>query len=355
MQRVVLTTGGTGGHIFPALAVAEELQAAFPNIEILFIGAQYGPEKKLAEQAGLSFVGLPVRGLLGRGFKAVGAACAMTRAVFSAYRVIKQFNPELVAGFGGYASFAPVLASKLMHIPTLLHEQNAVAGTGNRVLGKIVDKICLSMPVESGFSREKCVITGNPIRRCISELKKDETAFSQKHLLVMGGSLGAHAINEYIMGVLPELRKAGVEILHQTGVKDEAVVREAYIRAGYEASSVTAFIDDMAQAYSWASLVFCRSGATTVAELSAAGLPAVFVPFPFAIHDHQTFNAQCMGKSGAAVLIAEKALADFETSNLIDLCTNASRLQGMGKASAQLAHRDAALKVVREMTSLINR
>ncbi|MGN0009482.1 MAG: undecaprenyldiphospho-muramoylpentapeptide beta-N-acetylglucosaminyltransferase [Desulfovibrionaceae bacterium] len=356
MQRVILTTGGTGGHVFPALAVAEELKLACPDVRILFIGGQYGPERQLATQAGLEFVGLPVRGLLGRGIRAVGAAAAMVGAVFSASRELARFRPDVVAGFGGYAAFAPVMAARLCGVPCLLHEQNAVPGSCNRVLGRMARKICLSLPVSSGFAPEKCVLTGNPVRRSVAALYGGATARDSRRLLVMGGSLGAHALNMFIVDILPRLREAGVEILHQTGAQDEAAVREAYVRAGYGPDCVTAFIRDMAAAYAWADLAFCRSGATTVAELAAAGKPAVFVPFPYAIHDHQTCNARSMTECGAAMMVAERDLAHVDAGRLlIQLFADRDTLRRMGEAAHSRAHVDAAAAVVRELRALCAR
>lgn len=356
MQRVILTTGGTGGHIFPALAVAEELKHACPNVRILFMGAQYGPEKQLAAQAGLDFIGLPVRGLLGRGFRAVGAAAAMCGAVLLAWRELGAFRPDIVAGFGSYAAFAPVFAARLRGIPCLLHEQNAICGASNRTLGRLVQKICLSLPVESGFNPAKCVLTGNPVRRSVAALYGGAPQRVSRHLLVMGGSLGAHALNEYIVGILPQLKEAGVQVLHQTGARDESAVREAYVRAGYAADCVCAFIDDMAAAYAWADLAFCRSGATTVAELAAAGKPAVFVPFPHAIHDHQTCNARSMTECGAAMMVAEKDLPHMDVARLLArLFSEEGTLRHMGEAAHSQARIDAAAAVVREMRALADR
>jgi UDP-N-acetylglucosamine--N-acetylmuramyl-(pentapeptide) pyrophosphoryl-undecaprenol N-acetylglucosamine transferase len=354
MQRVIITTGGTGGHIFPALAVAEELKAQYPDISILFMGAQYGPEKKLALQAGLEFVGLPVRGLLGRGWKAAGAACAMLRAVVQAYGIIRRFKPDIVAGFGGYAAFAPVMAARLCRVPCLLHEQNAIPGTANKTLARLTHKVCLSLPVAQGFDPKKCVVTGNPVRSSVAALYGAIAQGDTRHLLIMGGSLGAHALNNYIVSILPQLKAAGIELLHQTGVNDVDAVRHAYVAAGYDAACVNAFIDDMAGAYRWADVVFCRSGATTVAELAAAGKAAIFVPFPYAIHDHQTHNARSMTQCGAALLVPEQELPQTDVvALLLDLFSHKEKLQSMAQAAHEQAHIDAAAAVVREMNCLV--
>lgn len=168
MDKILLTTGGTGGHIFPALAVAEELLRRDPASRLLFVGSLYGPEERLARQAGIPFAGLPVRGFLGRGLKAVGAGARMSWAVLKALNIVRRFQPRAVAGFGGYAAFAPMLAARILGVPGILHEQNAVAGTSNQLLARLAQRVCLSLPGTEGFAPEKCVLTGNPVRRAVS-------------------------------------------------------------------------------------------------------------------------------------------------------------------------------------------
>lgn len=317
MDRILLTTGGTGGHIFPALAVAEEIRRQNPHARLLFVGSLYGPEERLARLAGIEFAGLPVRGFLGRGLRAVGAGARMAYAVGKALAIVRRFRPQAVVGFGGYAAFAPMLAARLLGVPGILHEQNAVAGASNRALARLARQICLSLPGTEGFAPEKCVLTGNPVRRCVSEVGKRPRQWQTRRLLVMGGSQGARALNAFLPEILPALRAAWVEIRHQSGAADEESVRVAYAAAGYDPTCVTAFIDDMAEAYAWADVALCRSGASTVAELCAAGLPAVLVPFPSAIHDHQTRNAQVLEKAGAAILTPEAELRHRDLGRLL--------------------------------------
>lgn len=310
MEKVLLTTGGTGGHIFPALAVAEALRRRHPQVRILFAGSQYGPEARLAAQAGLEFVGLPVRGLVGRGWRGLAAAAGMAAACGSAVRLMRRFRPDVAAGFGGYAAFAPLLAARLCGVPCVLHEQNAVAGASNRLLGRLADTVCLSLEATQGFVPEKCVLTGNPVRAAVAAVGERPRAFGSRRLLIMGGSQGAHALNVYVMERLTLLREAGVEVRHQTGKRDHDTVRAAYVAAGFDESCVSPFIDDMASAYAWADVAFCRAGATTVAELCAAGLPAVLVPFPHAAHDHQRSNAVALSQAGAARWLAEDRMRE---------------------------------------------
>lgn len=356
MDKILLTTGGTGGHIFPALAVAEELRRRMPDARLLFVGSVYGPEARLCARAGIEFAGLPVRGFLGRGLRAVGAAARMSVAVGKALSLVRSFRPDAVAGFGGYAAFAPMLAARLCGVPAVLHEQNAVAGTSNRVLARLARRVCVSLPGTQGFPEEKCVLTGNPVRAAIAgvaDMRKDAATRGTKRLLVLGGSQGAHSLNALMPGLLARLRDAGVEIRHQCGEKDLEATRAAYVEAGYAPDCVSAFIDDMAEAYAWADLALCRAGASTVAELCAAGLPSVLVPFPAAIHDHQTRNAEVVAAAGAGRLVQER---DFPRTDmaalLLGLFADPAALADMGRAARGLARTDAAAAVADALTAV---
>ncbi|MDO5536667.1 MAG: undecaprenyldiphospho-muramoylpentapeptide beta-N-acetylglucosaminyltransferase [Desulfovibrionaceae bacterium] len=349
MKRVLLTTGGTGGHIFPALAVAEELRAR-GGVELLFMGSLYGPEKRLAENAGIRFVGLPVRGMLGRGVRAVAAAGRLLAAMPMALRVVKDFAPDCAAGFGGYAAFAPLFAARLLRVPSVLHEQNAVGGVTNRVLARVCDRICVSLPGTSGFGKRELALTGNPVRRCIFEAGKVTRSFDRRHLLVVGGSQGAHPLNALMMEILPALKETGVSVIHQTGEKDYQEVARAYQALGMDDCRVAPFVDDMEQAYAWADLGLTRAGASTVAELCGTGLPSLLVPFPQAAHDHQTFNARALEKAGAARLLVQKDLdAGGLLAQLRELLADPARLHSMSQSALCLATPLAAANVVTVM------
>ena len=311
MARIVLTTGGTGGHIFPALAVAEAIRSSDPDVKLLFIGSAQGRESRLARLAGLDFRGLNVRGFMGRGSQKIRASIEMALAFFGAVQELHRFRPDVVAGFGGYASFAPMLAASVLGIRTVIHEQNAVAGSCNRVLGKIAGDICLSMENTTGFPKAKCLHTGNPVRKAmnIAGTRRVPAPHVPRRLLVLGGSQGAHALNEFICAILPRLKALNIEIRHQTGAADHSRVCIAYEESGYPPECVSPFFDDMAEIYEWADIAICRSGASTIGELSATGLPALLVPFPFAIHDHQAANAQMQVNAGAAYVIQESELS----------------------------------------------
>ena len=353
MNRIILTTGGTGGHIFPALAVAEQLRRE--GAELLFVGSEYGSEAGLARQAGIDFRGLPVHGVLGRGLRSVGAACGLLRAVFQARSIIREFHPDAVVGFGAYASFAPLMAARLCGVPLAVHEQNAMPGVTNRLLSRLATRVFLSLPDATGaFQARKCVITGNPVRESIVALGDMEgREFSGRRLLVMGGSQGARAINSVILASLGRLLDSGVEIRHQTGPGDLERVRAGYSAHGFDSSGVTPFIEDVAGAYAWADLVLCRAGATSVAELAVAGKPAVLIPFPHATHDHQTCNAQVMADLGAALLVPENSIGQRDVGGLlIELLRDPARLKDMAGQARSCARPDAAARVAREIQAL---
>lgn len=354
--RIMLTTGGTGGHIFPALAVAEQLRRE--GADLLFVGSEYGSEAKLARQAGLDFRGLPVRGVLGRGLRSVGAACGLCGAVWLAKGIVKEFRPDAVVGFGAYASFPSLMAAKLGGIPIAVHEQNAMPGVTNRLLAKLARRVFLSLPdVTGAFDPKKVVITGNPVRESIVEAGKNLAEHpGTRRLLVMGGSQGARAINSVILASLERLVKADIEIRHQTGSFDIERVLAGYRAHGFDASGVTPFIDDVAAAYRWADLVLCRAGATSVAELAVAGKPAVLIPFPHATHDHQTYNAKVMVDQGAAMLVAEKDLPHLDAGGmLINLLHEPATLRAMAQMARTCARPDAAARVAEGVLALCGR
>ena len=356
MERIILTTGGTGGHIFPALAVAEEIGRRWPEARVLFIGSHYGPEGEWARKAGLDFVGLPVRGFLGRGLRSVGAGLRMTAALAKALWLVRRFRPQVVAGFGGYAAFAPMAAARCWGIPVAVHEQNAVAGVSNKVLARLADAVFLSMQGTQGFEGRSCLLTGNPVRQAVAAVGGQEHTFDGKRLLIVGGSLGAAALNAVIVRALPRLAEAGVQLRHQTGTADVDAVRAAYAAAGMDPQWVQPFIADMAETYAWADLVLCRAGATTVAELAAAGRPAVLVPFPHATHDHQTHNARLFAESGAAMMVAQKDLAEFDLATLLlRLLGEPHTLHSKGQAALAQARPQAAATLVDALQGMIER
>lgn len=365
MKRVVVTTGGTGGHIFPALAVAQALRDMHPGLTAAFVGGQ-GPEGDLARKAGLRFVALPAKGVFGRGARGALEGMFSTRSVFLAMGFYRTFKPDLVAGFGGYASFFPMLAARLMGIPTALHEQNSVPGVTNRLIGRIASRVFVTYPDEARvFDPKKTVRTGNPVRSDIAAMwdapAKNEPA--SRHILVLGGSQGARAVNTAVLEALPRLLEAGIKVTIQTGRADfERVAEAASLVAEKRRESGLAvpgeliienFIEDMAAAYAWADLIVARSGASTLAEVTAAKKPAILVPFPHATHDHQTVNASFMARAKAAVVIDQKDLDPAVLAELaVDLFNHPERLTAMAEAAGKLAAPQAAMTIARELTEL---
>ena len=351
-MRVILTTGGTGGHIFPALAVAEVLQAQ--GVDCLFVGSQYGSEAEWAARAGVEFVGLPVRGVVGRGVRAVTALAGLIFAVIKAVKLLRRYKPDVVAGFGAYASFAPLCAAVLCRVPIVLHEQNMYPGMVNKLFGRRARRVCLSMPgtryvAPRAFPRARSVWTGNPVRAALLRVRDTDVAVPHPpRLLVVGGSQGAKAVNSVILAGLPRLIEAGVELRHQTGKQDYERVAAGYAAFGYHSAMVTPFIEDMAEAYAWADLVLCRAGATTVAELFITGKPALFIPFPYAANDHQTSNARAVCDAGAGVMITEKELAEKDAiGTLLLLLRDEDQLAIMSKAALERSRPKAAAHVAR--------
>lgn len=354
IRRAVLTTGGTGGHIFPALSVAEELRRRSPEAELLFIGGAYGPEGEMARKAGLTFVALPVRGLLGRGLRAVAAAALLARGVVQARRILKKFKPQVVAGFGGYAGACPVLAARILGIPAVVHEQNSVPGAANRLLGKVASRVCVTYPDDAGaFPAAKVERTGNPVRGAILALRgagRPDRAGRGLRLLVVGGSQGARAVNSAVSAAWSALRGAGVELWHQTGTLDFSRMQEAYAAHGEPKPRFAPFIEDMAGAYAWADLVLARAGATTLAELTVAGVPSLLVPFPHATHDHQTVNARWLASRGGAALLPESELnPERLVREISKLADEPGRLDDMAAAALAEGRPDAAAAVADEM------
>ena len=344
IERLVVTTGGTGGHIFPALAVAAEVRRRNPGAKVLFLGAS-GPEGELARKAGLAFQALPASGVLGKGAKSLLAVVWVSRGVILATRALRRFNPQAVIGFGGSAGFCPVLAAALLRIPTAVHEQNSIPGVTNRVLGKLVSRVFVSFDDRLGnFPALKVTQTGNPVRAEITAAPRRETM--GRNLLVLGGSQGAKALNDAVVAALPELLAARVNLLHQSGAADEERIRAAYRKAGAEEAGVYGFIEDMAAAYAWADLALCRAGASTIFELAATGTPAILVPFPFAAHDHQRVNARHLSDLGAAMLLDQNELSAQALAEIVPaLLGDTAKLAAMGRSARTFARPDAAAKI----------
>lgn len=312
LQKVMIMAGGTGGHVIPALSLAKALTAQ--GVEVHWLGSPRGIENTLVPRAGYLLHRINVAGLRGKGVIGwLQAPFRLWRAVRQAKHILREVGPELVVGMGGFASGPGGLAARRMKLPLVIHEQNALAGMTNKVLARMATRVYTAFP-NALPDRVKPHVIGNPVRGEIaaqgeSLRNAEDMSVRRLRLLILGGSLGAKALNERLPQALAMMsEKARPEVRHQAGRDKEESTRDAYVQAGVQAN-VSAFIDDMAEAYEWADLVVCRSGALTVAELAAAGKPSLLVPFPFAVDDHQRFNARDLSDYGAAVLMPQSDMS----------------------------------------------
>jgi len=342
---VLIAGGGTGGHLFPGIALAQEIRRRNPDSRILFVGSPRGIEVRAVPKAGFDLELLPVSGLRSMGLK--GVILGLIRlpiAIFKAFFLVLRFRPQVAISCGGYAAGPAVLAARLLGIPCIVLEQNALMGTTNRILAKMATKIMASLPVK-GANPDKVEVLGNPVRPDLLPIREKEyQPKSPTELLIFGGSQGARALNEVMMEVAPLLVKAdtAMRITHQTGTADFERVKQAYADAGFNNVTVLSFIDDMASAYEKADLILCRAGATTIAEVTVCGRPMIMIPFPFAVDDHQTANAKAVEDRGGGILLPQSALEPnrlFQLFNeLVDvpdrLIAMAIHSKNMGKPEA---------------------
>lgn len=350
-MRIVIAGGGTGGHLFPGIAVAEEFLKRDSQSQVIFIGTKRGIEHRLLGALGYTLKEIDIEGLKGRGVKAlIKSLYAIPASMLQSRRILSGFQPDVVIGVGGYASGPAVMAAWMMGIPTAIAEQNALAGNTNRILGKFVDKVFVTYDQSKRqFAAAKVMVTGNPVRAAFAaglDRREEETAGRQ--VLIFGGSQGAAAINKIVVAMLPFWRKMKdrIRIVHQTGERDLEMVKKAYADQGIEAD-VRAFIVDMVSAYAAADVMICRAGATSLAEITAAGKASILIPFPFAADDHQTLNAQAMVEAGAAVMIRESELsAERLFAAVTGLLADERKLKEMEKQSKALGRPDAAAKIV---------
>ncbi len=361
--RILISSGGTGGHIFPAIATAEQLRSFDPTVELLFVGSEKGPERKAAQKAEIPFLALPVEGVLGKGLKSLKALSLMAYSSVKAISLVKKFSPHAAIGFGAYATIPPLLAARLLNIPFIIHEQNAMPGLSNRLLSRFANEICVSLDeAVNYFPEKKTSLTGNPVRQSIAKIGPQRQATfaerslantKEKTLFVMGGSLGAKALNSLIISNLERFTEANVNIIHQTGTLDYERVCAAYHARGISSENVHPFIDDMPAVYTKADLVLARAGASSIAELSAAALPSILIPFPKATHDHQSYNAKALVAAGAALMIAENTLPEIDaTHTLLTLIKDPLTLARMGQMAYTCAQNEAASSVANKVLEL---
>jgi UDP-N-acetylglucosamine--N-acetylmuramyl-(pentapeptide) pyrophosphoryl-undecaprenol N-acetylglucosamine transferase len=346
--RVLIAGGGTGGHIFPALAIADELKKTY-SAEIRFVGTPRGLESRLVPQAGYPLELIAVGQL--KNVSLLTRLKTMTdlpRSILHCRRLLREWQPAVVIGVGGYASGPAMMAAVLGGVPTLAFEPNAAPGLANRIVGKRVSAAAVNFPPAVAFFRN-AQVTGIPVRPEFFAIPP-RVAGGQPHLLVFGGSQGARALNERMPQILVRLLDAvpGLTILHQAGARHTDAVQAAYAatNAPVDRWTVSAFLDDMGRRFADADLILARSGASTVAELAAAGKPSLLVPFPAAADDHQTRNAEVLAAADAAILLPESQMtAEKLLSEIVAALTNSQRLASMGERARALAHPDAAQRI----------
>ncbi|HWG10340.1 MAG TPA: undecaprenyldiphospho-muramoylpentapeptide beta-N-acetylglucosaminyltransferase [Rhodanobacteraceae bacterium] len=342
---VLIMAGGTGGHIFPGLAVAAALRAH--NVPVIWLGGTGGMEVKLVQERNIALQTIPVSGVRGKNLLTrLVAPWMVLRALFAALRVLRENRPRSVLSMGGYVAGPGGIAAWLTKRPLLVHEQNRVPGFTNKVLARIARRVLAGFP-DAFPENTKAEWTGNPVRATIAALPSPAERFASHGqrplLLVLGGSLGARALNQHVphaLALIPEAQRP--RVLHQCGGAHLEATRTAYARVQVEAR-VESFIDNMAQAYAQADLAICRAGALTLAELAAAGLGAVLVPFPHAVDDHQTRNGEGFVAAGAAELVQENDLAAAKLASMLQrLLDNREKLLAMAQAARTLAKPEAA-------------
>lgn len=344
---IMIMAGGTGGHVYPALAVADYLRAK--DIPLFWLGTTRGIENRVVPEHGIELLTIMISGVRGKGLpgKLVAPVKILTAILQALYICIRR-RPAAVLGMGGFASGPGGIAAWLLRIPLLIHEQNRIAGTTNRILARFAVKVMQGFP-DTFSAGSRVVTTGNPVRREIVELTAAKTGNTAQrpNILVLGGSQGAQQLNRVLPRGLSRLqRRLQVNIWHQCGEKHRAETERLYGSLQLDQVRVDPFITDMASAYAWADIAVCRAGALTIAELCAAGLASILIPFPYAIDDHQTANARYLSDAGAALLLPENELTEAGIADLLwQICSAEHTLSELGRKIRSHAWPDAAQAV----------
>lgn len=350
-KRVMMMAAGTGGHVFPALAVAKQLQQQ--GCQVSWLATPNGMENRLLKQHDIPIYQIDIQGVRGNGvLRKLVAPFKILKATLSAMRYMKQLKIEAVAGFGGYVAGPGGLAARVLGIPVLIHEQNAVAGFTNMQLSRIAKTVCQAFPGTFPESA-RIVTTGNPVRQEITEILSPAWRYQQReqaeqplHILIVGGSLGAQALNERVPAALKQLNMP-LKVFHQCGQQQFEVTQARYTDTPAQLQvEVSPFIDDMAKAYSEADLIICRAGALTVTEVATAGVAAIFVPLPSAVDDHQTANAKFLANTGAAKICQQASMTSESLADLLKPLMNRQTLSEMAVKARQKAQPDATQHVV---------
>jgi len=363
MKTIVISGGGTGGHVYPAIGIANALCKLKNNLRIVFVGTKERLESRVVPQYGFEFITIPVAGFPRKlTLRWIPVIYKLISGLLKSLKILHRLKPVAVVGTGGYVSGPVLFSAVLMHIPTFIQEQNAFPSITNRILSRWVNQIYLSLKAaEKYFQPEKCYVTGNPIRSEFGAAK-EKANYSELGmnpelitLTVTGGSLGAHAINMAMLDTLDRLKQYSdrLQIIHQTGAEDFEEVKKQYENSPIK-SLVRPYFDEIPKVYGITDIVVCRSGGMTVSEITACGLPAILIPFPYATADHQRFNAQAMVDAGAAVLFLEDELSgELLAKTIIEVIDNPERFKKMSEASRKIGKPDAAQKIAEMVIKVI--
>jgi UDP-N-acetylglucosamine--N-acetylmuramyl-(pentapeptide) pyrophosphoryl-undecaprenol N-acetylglucosamine transferase len=364
LDRVIISGGGTGGHIFPALAIADAIKAYNPQADILFVGAKGRMEMEKVPQAGYRIEGLNITGIQrSLSFSNFLFPFRLLHSLLKARSIVKQFKPQVVVGTGGFASGPTLFAASGLNIPTVIQEQNSVPGITNSRLAKRAVKVCVAYPgLEKYFSPTKIVMTGNPVRKAIEHntyakpdaLRVFGLEAGKKTVFVYGGSQGALAVNQGVMNALNLWKNDNIQVIWQTGKSFFPNARQAVLESGAENIRVFAFIENMPAAYACSDLVVCRAGALSISEICVSGLPSVLVPLPTAAGDHQTKNAQALVQAGAAVLLSNQDAPAAMGSKVLDMIDNPGLLKKLSQGAQKLAVTDSANKIVDVLKEIVH-
>lgn len=365
-MKYLISGGGTGGHIFPAVSIANALREADPNCEILFVGALGRMEMERVPQAGYPIVGLPVKGFnRSQPWKNIRVVIDLIRSMCQARKIVRDFRPDVGIGVGGYASGAAMKVAAKMGVPILLQEQNGFAGVTNKLLKEDAKKICVAYEgMERFFPKDKIILTGNPVRQNLTSGTKEDAlryfneAFgvnftaARKTLLIIGGSLGARTINQSIIDHIKELIDSGIQVIWQTGKNYIADCKKSLEALPHDTIICTDFVSQMPLAYALADLVISRAGASSISELCLLGKPSILVPSPNVAEDHQTHNAMALVKKDAAVLVKDIDAQDVLITNALTLIQDNNKLASLHKNILTLALPDSARLIADEVMKL---
>jgi UDP-N-acetylglucosamine--N-acetylmuramyl-(pentapeptide) pyrophosphoryl-undecaprenol N-acetylglucosamine transferase len=361
--KVILAGGKTGGHIFPAVAMAEELKKRFPESQVIFVGTKDGLESKIVPKYGFKLICIQAKGLRRKASPSnILLPYYVMKSLYQSLRILNEERPDLVVGTGGYVSFPVVFSARLKNIPTLIQEQNSYPGVSTRLLSLLVDRVCLSYSssIDYFLTKRKLRVIGNPIREDIASqdryeaLNKFNLDSGKKVIFIFGGSQGSHAINRAVLDSLDSLSESW-QLLWQTGENDFVSISEK-VRGKKIKCMVFPFIEDMRSAYAASDLVISRAGALTLTEITACGKPSILIPYPFATADHQRYNAEALQKEGAAEIILQKDLTgEILIQKLFSLLSDEEKLKKMAERSKKMGKPEATSLLVDEMEKLLKK